>query len=115
MMMEGLVSKEEGVRLMQRQPCPEERKRKIGAANKGRKFPNRILSEKHKQSLSKPKSELARRNISKAKQGKKNPMYGVAPWNKGITYKNPKSSISKKGKPWSEKRRLAYEKKYAIN
>ena len=42
--------------------CSEETKQKIGAANKGRKFPGRVLSDAHKEALR--ASHLARRQMA---------------------------------------------------
>ena len=42
--------------------CSEDTKQKIGAANKGRKFPGRILSDAHKEALR--AAHLARRQIA---------------------------------------------------
>ena len=61
--------------------------RKYGSPNKGKKLGP--LSEERKQKLSeankgKVKTAEQRKNMSEAKQGSKNPMFGKTTWNKGI-------------------------------
>ncbi len=60
----------------------------------------RRASEKTKQKMRKPKSWKGRENIRNAKIGDKNPMFGVEPWNKGISWTDEQCmnmSILKKG------------------
>lgn len=47
---------------------------------------DRVLSEKHKNALKKPKSKAAKENIKLAKMGVKNPAFGKDPWNKNKKY-----------------------------
>jgi len=75
-------------------PKSEEHKRNLSKANKG---------------VSKPlRSEEYRYNISVAKMGEKNGMYGKTPWNKGMAGKYPetirkKMSESARGRiPWNK-------------
>lgn len=70
---------------------------------------NYVMSDEVKQKISKTltgfnksvkKSEEHRENISKAKIGDKNPMFGKEPWNKGMKKEKP---IKEKGKPGAKK------------
>lgn len=125
----GRIGKEEIIRLV------------IINANKGKKHTEETKRKMSIARKGKPKSEEHRRNMSIVRIGEKNPMYGKSSWNKGkktgprseesknkqsIAMKGRKNmipqteawkqkqSLSKKGKPWTEARRLAQIKEKQI-
>lgn len=101
---ETRIKMSNSAKIRKRYPLSEETKQKIKEGNLGKKISEitrkrisnsltgRKLSEEAKIKVSnfqrgRIKSEEECKNISESKKGKKNPMYGKPPWNKGLKKK----------------------------
>ncbi len=106
----------ESLKGKKRSPMSEECKKKIGNANKGKKRDNGRTGVKHSEETKKKIGEANSKALKgrKMSEASKLKLLGRIPHNKGVPQSDvvkQKISYSKKGKPWTEARRLAQKNK----
>jgi hypothetical protein len=106
----------ESLKGKKRLPMSEECKKKIGNSNKGKKRDNGRTGAKHSEETKKRIGEANSKSLKgkKMSEESKLKLLGRIPHNKGISQSEEvkqKISNSKKGKPWTDARRLAQKNK----
>jgi hypothetical protein len=106
----------ESLKGKKRLPMSEECKKKIGNSNKGKKKDNGRAGAKHSEETKKKIGEANSKSLKgkKMSEESKLKLLGRIPHNKGVSQSEEvkqKISNSKKGKPWTDARRLAQKNK----
>jgi hypothetical protein len=106
----------ESLKGKKRLPMSEECKKKIGNSNKGKKRDNGRAGAKHSEETKKKIGEANSKSLKgkKMSEESKLKLLGRIPHNKGVSQSEEvkqKISNSKKGKPWTDARRLAQKNK----
>ena len=95
----------------------EEAKAKIGAAHRGRKRPQEVVERIRLSNIGKTRSQETRQKIAASLLGRKQPGHITAKIKAAMNSLECKAkmSASRKGKPWTDARRLAYENRKLLD